>query len=100
MIFRLDRFFFDEKDIFTALFGVFLCVAYFLNIPVIPFEFESLVVLFVFLVITRSIKNSLTYKGYVLIALFGFFFSLFLSPYGVGIFLIVSTLIYMKWGRI
>ncbi|MDP4011373.1 MAG: hypothetical protein Q8P72_04060 [Candidatus Roizmanbacteria bacterium] len=100
MIFRLDRFFFDEKDIFTALFGVFLLVSYFLHIPVLPFRFESLVVLFFFLIITRSIKNSVMFEGYVLITLFGFLFSLFLSPYGLGIYLIISTLLYTKWRRI
>jgi len=100
MIFRLDRFFFDEKDVFTALFGVFLVAAYFFHIPVLPFRFESLVVLFLFLVITRSLKSSVTYEGYVLIALFGFLLSLFLSPYGLAIYLLITTLFYMKWKRV
>ncbi|PIQ73403.1 hypothetical protein COV58_02765 [Candidatus Roizmanbacteria bacterium CG11_big_fil_rev_8_21_14_0_20_36_8] len=100
MIFRLDRFFFDEKDVFTALFGVFLIIAYFLSIPVLPFRFGSLVTLFLFLVLTRSMKNSVAYEGYVLISFFGLIFSLFLSPYGVGIYLLISTLIYRRWKSI
>ena len=100
MIFRFDRFFFDEKDVFTALFGVFLVIAFYLHIPVLPFRFESLVVLFLFLVITRSLKNSVSYEGYVLISISGLVLSLLLSPYGLAMYLLISTLIYKKWGRI
>ncbi|MDA1317229.1 MAG: hypothetical protein O3B87_04355, partial [bacterium] len=64
MIFRLDRFFFDEKDVFTFLFGVFLLASYYLNIPLAPFKFSSLVVLFIFFLVTRSMKISMTYQGY------------------------------------
>jgi len=100
MIFRLDRFFLDEKDIFTFLFGVFLIAVYFLNIPVAPFRFASLVVLFIFLVIMRSLKSSISYRGYVMIALFGFVFATFLSPYGLAIYLLIASIIYAKWGKI
>jgi len=99
-MFRLDRFFLDEKDIFTFLFGLFLVAAHFLSIPIVPFRFGSLVVLFLFLVITRSMKNSVTYRGYVVIALLGFIFATFLSPYGLGIYLFLASIIYTKWGRI
>jgi len=100
MIFRLDRFFLDEKDIFTFLFGVFLIAVHFLSIPIEPFRFGSLVVLFLFLVITRSMKNSISFRGYVVIALFGFVFATFLSPYGLGIYLFIASIIYSKWGRV
>lgn len=100
MIFRVDRFFFDEKDIFTFIFGVFLVLSHFLSIPLSPFKFGSLVVLFVYLLVTRSIRSSMRYEGYFLIALLGLFFSLFLSPYGVGIYLIISTFIYSLSKRV
>ena len=100
MIIRLDRFFFDEKDIATLLYGIFLLAAYIFYIPVEPFRFESLIVVFLFLLLTRSLKNSISYQGYVFITLMGLFFSFFLSPYGVGIFLIIATLFYTKWGRV
>ncbi|QQS43798.1 hypothetical protein IPM65_06710 [Candidatus Roizmanbacteria bacterium] len=100
MIFRLDRFFFDEKDVATFIFGVLLVVSYIFSIPLAPFKFGSLVALFVYLLITRSLKSSVTYEGYFMIAILGLFFSLFLSPYGLGIFLLISTFIYIKSKRV
>jgi len=99
MIFRLDRFFFDEKDVFVFLFGLFLLAASVLDISIFPFRMGSLLVLFLYLVLTRSIKNSQAHQGYLVITLIGFILSLTLSPYGVGIFLLLTTLLYMKWGR-
>lgn len=100
MIFRLDRFFFDEKDLFTFFFGIFLLVAAFLDFPVEPFRQGSLVVLFLFLAVTRSIVHSVRYEGYLYITLLGLLFSLFLSPYGLAIYLFVATFIYTKTQRI
>lgn len=99
MIFRLDRFFFDEKDIATWLFGLFLLVSTYFGIPVAPFRFASLVVLFVFLLVTRSLKNSVSYNGYFILTLSGILFSLALSPYGLAIYLFIGSVIYLKWGR-
>jgi len=45
-------------------------------------------------------KNSISFRGYVVIALFGFVFATFLSPYGLGIYLFIASIIYSKWGRI
>ena len=100
MIFRLDRFFFDEKDIATFIFGILLVLSYFFSIPLAPFKFGSLVVLFIYLLVTRSLKNSMTFEGYFMITILGLFFSLFLSPYGVGIYLLISTLMYVKAKRV
>jgi len=100
MIFRLDRFFFDEKDVATFVFALVLLASYFLSIPLLPFKFGSLVVLCLYLIITRSLKSSMTFEGYFLITILGLIFSLFLSPYGVGIYLLVSTLIYVKSKRV
>lgn len=100
MIFRLDRFFFDEKDVATLLFGVFLVVSFFLKIPLAPFRFDSLVILFLYLVLTRSMKSSMTFEGYFLLSIIGLLFSLFLSPYGLAIYLFIATLIYVKSKRV
>lgn len=100
MIFRLDRFFFDEKDVATFIFGVLLVVSYIFSIPLAPFKFGSLVVLFIYLLVTRSLKTSMSFEGYFMITILGLFFSLFLSPYGVGIYLLISTLIYVKSKRV
>jgi len=94
MIFRLDRFFFDEKDVFTFLFGVFLLGSFYLSIPLAPFKFPSLVVLFFYLIVTRTMKSSMTYQGYFFLTLLGLIFSLFLSPYGLAVYLLIASLLY------
>jgi hypothetical protein len=78
MIFRLNRFFFDEKDIAVFVLGLFLVASYIFNIPISPFRFESLVLLFVFLTVTRSMRSQTMFSAYFVISLFGFFLSLFL----------------------
>jgi hypothetical protein len=100
MIFRLDRFFFDEKDVAVFLLGVFLVVSYFFQIPVLPFKFENLVLLFIFLIFTRSMRSQVMFEAYVIIALLGLFFSLFLSPYSLAIYLLVASLIYIRSKRV
>ena len=100
MIFRIDRFFLDEKDLFVFLFGIFLVASYFFKIPVLPFRFESLVVLFVFLIITRSMVSPMRFGAYFLITLLGVIFSLALSPYGLAIYLFIAMIIYLKIGAL
>ena len=95
MIFRLDRFFFDEKDLFTLFFGIFILVAMYFGFSLEPFKANSLLVLFLFLLTTRTMISSLRFEGYFLITLLGLLFSLFLSPYGLAVYLIVAMIIYM-----
>jgi len=96
MIFRLDRFFFDEKDIFVFIFGLFLLVAKLISLSVLPFRFSSLVVIFLFLVLSRSLISQLKFNSYLYIVLAGFLFSLFLSPYGLAIYFFVAIVLYTK----
>ncbi len=96
MLIKLDRFFLDERDLFIFAFGIFLVAAGYLRIPVMPFRFESLVVVFLFLLITRSMVNSLKFKSYFFIGLSGLLFSLFLSPYGLMIYFFVAMVLYVK----
>lgn len=96
MIFRIDRFFLDEKDLFVALFAIFLVVSYIMGFELAPFRRESLLVLFLFLLLTRTLVNPMRFKGYMIIALAGLLFSLFLSPYGLAIYLFVAMLAYLK----
>ncbi|MFA5135962.1 MAG: hypothetical protein WC489_01050 [Patescibacteria group bacterium] len=96
MIFRLDSFFFDERDIFTLLFGLFLTASFIFAFPLDPFRRESLVVLFLFMLVTRSTVSQMRYSGYILITLLGLLFSLFLSPYGTAIYLLIAMFIYTR----
>jgi len=100
MIFRLDRFFFDEKDVAVFLLGVFLVASYFFQISVLPFKFENLVLLFIFLTFTRSMRSQTMFEAYVIIALLGLFFSLFLSPYSLAIYLLLASLFYIRSKRV
>lgn len=95
MIWRISRFFLDEKDIFILFFGVFLIAALILNLE-IPFRKESLAVLFLFLLVTRSMVSQYKLTGYVFITLAGLLFSLFLSPYGLAIYLFLAMIGYTK----
>jgi hypothetical protein len=96
----MDRFFIDERDLFTFFFGIFLLVALFLKIPLLPFRGESLLVLFFFLVVARAMVGGLRYESFLFIVLSGVLFSLFLSPYGLAIYLIIAMFIYSKTQRV
>lgn len=96
MNFRIDRFLLDEKDLFVALFGLFLIVMYLLKISVYPFRFASLVVVFLFLLTTRSLVNNLKFTAYLMIALSGLVFSTFLSPYGLLVYFLLAMILYKK----
>ncbi len=93
---RLDRFFLDEKDLFVWSFGLFLVIVHLLQISVSPFRFGSLVVVFLFLLLTRSLISSLKFFPYLIIAFLGLVFSIFLSPYGLLIFLLAALTLYRK----
>jgi len=86
----------DEKDLFVVLFGLFLLAVYFLKIPTSPYRFESLVVVFLFLLTTRSLVESIKFFPYLIIAIIGLVLSTFLSPYGLLIFYTISLILYKK----
>jgi len=96
MLIQLNRFFFDEKDIFTFFFGVFIVVSYLFQFSLLPFRRESLIVVFLFLIVVRSISSSLKFNGYFFITLTGLLLSMFLSPYGLAIYLFCALLFYTK----
>lgn len=87
---------FDEKDFFILGFGIILLAVYLLKIAVAPFRFESLLVVFIFLLITRSLVDSSRFFSYLMIAITGLLFSTFLSPYSVLIYFIISLILYKK----
>ncbi|MFA9289013.1 MAG: hypothetical protein ACEQSA_03990 [Weeksellaceae bacterium] len=100
MIFRLDRFFLDEKDLFTFVFGLVVIASLIFNFSLAPFRTPSLVVLFFFLMVTRSMVSSLRFEAYFFLTLLGLLFSLFLSPYGLAIYLFVAIIIYSKFSLV
>jgi len=96
MLIHLGRFFLDEKDLFVALYLVFLLVLKIMNISTEPFRWSSLFVCGLFLVFTRSLISQTKFNSYLYIALSGVLFSLFLSPYGLTIYLFLAIIIYTK----
>jgi hypothetical protein len=76
----------------TLIFGGFLFVAYLMQIPLSPFRYESLVVLFFYFLILRIFMTSESFQKLIGIGILSLLFSLFLSPYGIFIFLLLSTL--------
>ena len=96
MQFKLDRFIFDEKDFFILFLGLFIVIAHLIKMPLSPFRSESLLVVFLFLLITRSLVSSLKFKSYFFIAFLGFLFSLFLSPYGLALYFLIAMVLYRK----
>lgn len=96
MNFRLANLSFDEKDIFIFFFGFFLISAVIFKISVFPFRFSSLVVIFLFILLTRSIISQLKVKEYLFIVLTGLTFSTFLSPYGLVVYFFLMTIVYKK----
>ncbi len=96
MLIKINRFFFDEKDIFVFLFGIFLLTSFVLQFPLAPFRQDSLIVVFLFLLLTRSLVSTLKFNSYFFIALSGLLFSMVLSPYGLAIYLFIAIVIYAK----
>lgn len=87
---------FDEKDAFVLLFGISLVVIYLLKVPVAPFRFDSLLIVFLFLLTTRSLIQGNKFGIYLAFSILGLVFSTFLSPYGLLIFYTVGLLLYKK----
>ncbi len=85
-----------ENDLFILVFGLLLLVIYFLKFPIAPFRFESLIVVFLFLLVTRSQIAEIKFFPYLIISVTGLLFSTFLSPYGLLIYFIVSLFLYKK----
>jgi len=96
MIFRFDRFFLDEKDLFVMGYGLLVMGAGIFRISVEPFRYGSLIVVLLFLLITRSLVSQMKFNSYFVIAASGLLFSLFLSPYGLAIYLFLAMVIYTK----
>ncbi|OGK37966.1 hypothetical protein A3F03_00805 [Candidatus Roizmanbacteria bacterium RIFCSPHIGHO2_12_FULL_41_11] len=100
MQFRLDRFFLDEKDLFVFGYLALVIIVGILKIPIEPLRYGSLVVVLVFLLATRSLVSFVRFNVYFFIILSGLIFSLFLSPYGVAIYLFLAMALYAKTNRI
>jgi hypothetical protein len=96
MIFRLDRFFLDEKDLFVIGYLLLVLGVGIFKISIEPFRYSSLIVVLVFLVVTRSLVSQLKFNSYFFIILSGLLFSLFLSPYGMVIYLFIAMILYAK----
>lgn len=96
MTINLGRFSFDEKDSFIVILGVFLFTVYLAKLSVAPFRFESLIVVFLFLLMTRSLIEINKFGPYMAIAMLGLLFSTFLSPYGLLIFYTIALFLYKK----
>lgn len=90
------KFSLGEKDIFVLIFGVFLLIIKLIGFPTAPFRLESLLVVFLFLLTTRSLIESIKFFPYFMIAIIGLILSTFLSPYGLLIFYLIALIIYKK----
>jgi len=93
---RLSRFFLDEKDLFVISYWLLVISLGILKISVFPFRYSSLVVVLVFLTVTRSLVSNLKFNSYFFIILSGLVFSMVLSPYGLAIYLLIAILLYTK----
>ena len=94
---RINRFFFDGKDIFIIGFGLTLIIYYFFNLHIISYvQYQSLMVLFLFLVVVRTLVTQTKLSEYVAIVVLGLLFSFILSPGGMCFYLIVGLLLYHK----
>jgi len=96
MLIHLDRFFLDEKDLFVFGYLFFLIILAVLKISIAPFSLSSLFILGFFLILTRSLISQQKFDTYFFIVLLGFLFSLFLSPYGLAIYLVLAVFVYKK----
>ncbi len=90
------NFHFNEKDLFVFVFGAFIFISSFLHFSISPFRLDSLIVVFLFLLTTRSLIEGNKFFPYLLIAIIGLVTSIFLSPYGLLIFYIIALVLYKK----
>lgn len=91
-----DRIFREEKDLFILVFGGFLAASFIFRINLLPFRADSLVVFFIYLLVTRTLINDFKYRSYIFISLAGLTLTALLSPYGLTIFLFIAMLLYKK----
>ncbi len=96
MMFRIQNFVFDEKDVFIVLFFVFLVIAFALKIPLEPFRFSSLMVTALYLLTTRIILGQINVSMYLFVTFIGLLLSMILSPYGLAIFYAVGLFLYTR----
>jgi len=99
MLVRIDKFFFDERDIFVLVFGLVLILSWFFNFPLLPFRLPSLTVLFIYLLLSRSVVRYGSFQTYLLIALFGLLISTVLSPYTLMAYLFLASFLAPKFKR-
>jgi hypothetical protein len=85
-----------ENDLFILVFGLLLLVIFFLKFPISPFRPESLIVVFLFLLVTRSQITEIKFFPYLIISITGLLLSMFLSPYGLLIYFVISLILYKK----
>lgn len=93
---RFGRFFLDEKNIFIFVFGAVIIMAKIFNLSLSPFRFESLLVVFLFLLTTRSLIESQKFFPYIMIAIIGLALSVLLSPYSLLIYFVIALILYKK----
>lgn len=93
---RFSKFFIDERDLFIPLLGIFIIIAYLLNLPIAPFKFGSLIVVFLFLILTRSLVTGPKFFSYLFLAVIGLALSAFLSPYGLLLYFLIALFLYVK----
>ncbi len=78
------------------LLGVFLVSCYIFTIPLAPFRFDSLVTIFIFLMVARIISTYLSSFAFFFAVVTSLIFSTFLSPYTLiiylGLYLIILKL--------
>lgn len=96
MMFRIQNFVFDEKDLFIVMFFIFLIITSVLKIPLEPFRFSSLVVTAVYLLITRIVIGQINISMYLFVTFVGLLLSMVLSPYGLAIFYAVGLFMYTR----
>lgn len=96
MLFKIQKFVFDEKDVFLVLFGVFLLVSNILDVSVDPFRLDSLVMLFLFLLLSRITSAHLQSFTFYAVILIGLYASTLLSPATLGLFYLIFLLALRK----
>lgn len=100
MYIKFFRFVLDEKDLFIIAFALFLIASYIFAIPLAPFRLDSLVVLFLFLLLTRASQTYMATMTFYVAVITGLWFSMLLSPYSLALYLGIYFLILKKMGRL
>ena len=99
MLVKINKFFFDERDIFVFIFGLILVLSWLFKFPLQPFRLSSLTVLFIYLLLTRSVVRYRSFGGYLLIALFGLLIAMALSPYALMVYLFLASFLTGKFRK-